>query len=82
MVKRSILYLRELILRLNVQYYNKESLNSSFKIVYQLKKIPETQKVKEGFHHDLNAKSTDELSGPAFPCKVEMNRFTKLDVIH
>jgi len=24
--------------------------------------------VKEGFHHDLNAKATDELRGPTFPC--------------
>lgn len=39
-------------------------------------------KVKEGFHHDLNAKTIDELRGPAFPCKGEMYIFMEVDMIH
>jgi len=28
--------------------------------------VPEMLKVKEGFHHDLNARAIVELLGPAF----------------
>jgi len=36
---------------------------------------PEMLKVNEGFHHDLNANDIDELSGPIFPCKNEVDIF-------
>lgn len=29
--------------------------------------LPEMLNVKEGFHHDLNARDKDELRGPTFP---------------
>ena len=32
---------------------------------------PEMLKVKEGFHHDLNANAIEELRGPTFPWKYE-----------
>lgn len=38
-------------------------------------------KVKEGFHHDLNANDTVELKGPTFPCKDEFDIF-KPDITH
>lgn len=31
--------------------------------------VPEMLKVKEGFHHDLNARASDELRGPTLPWK-------------
>ena len=27
-----------------------------------------TLSVKDGLHHDLNARATDDLEGPSFPC--------------
>lgn len=30
-------------------------------------------KVKEGFHHDLNANAIDELRGPILPWKKDIN---------
>jgi hypothetical protein len=30
--------------------------------------IPVTLSVKDGLHHDLNARATDDLEGPSFPC--------------
>lgn len=39
-------------------------------------------KVKEGFHHDLNANATVELRGPTLPCNDEIQIFIELDVIH
>lgn len=36
---------------------------------YSSHKLPDTLKLKEGFHHDLKEKDRDELSGPTFPWK-------------
>lgn len=30
--------------------------------------IPVTLNVKDGFHHDLNARAKEDLEGPSFPC--------------
>lgn len=49
--------------------------------IYQLQ-LPEMLKVKDGFHHDLNARDTVELRGPNLPWEDEMWICIKLDLEH
>lgn len=50
-------------------------------MIYQLQ-LPEMLKVKDGFHHDLNAIVNVELRGPNLPWEDEMWITIKLDAVH